>query len=97
MEGYGYTKLSVYRRPSFIRGVPNLPYLSVSPSDCTKVHITRGSNLQILNYNKNIISHTHSSHPCPSLPLSSYFYLSYHFYISHLEHLDFDTGVGHIT
>ena len=47
--------------------------------------------------NKNIIFHKHSSHPCPSLPLSSYFYLSYHFYISHLEHLDFDTGVGHIT
>ena len=50
-----------------------------------------------LKQNKNIIFHKHSSHPCPSLPLSSYFYLSYHFYISHLEHLDFDTGVGHIT
>ena len=35
--------------------------------------------------NKNIIFHTHSSHPCPSLPLSS------HFYSTHLEHLDFET------
>ena len=44
-----------------------------------------------LKQNKNIIFHTHSSHPCPSLPLSS------HFYSTHLEHLDLETGVGHIT
>ena len=44
-----------------------------------------------LKQNKNIIFHTHSSHPCPSLPLSSYFYSTY------LEYLDLETGVGHIT